>query len=127
MKLRIQANSLRLRVSQSELARFVETGMLEETIYLGPGIGSELTYSLIRDGHRKRLDVRASPGYLHVLVPAALARTWSETEQVGIEAEISLGVRGNLSLLVEKDFACIDRSDAENADTFPNPRLSLVC
>jgi len=127
MKLRIQANSLRLRVSPSELARFVETGMLEETIYLGTGIGSELTYSLIRDGHRKRLDVRASPGYLHVLVPAALARTWSETEQVGIEAEISLGVRGNLSLLVEKDFACIDRSDAENADTFPNPRLSLVC
>jgi hypothetical protein len=127
VKLRIQANSLRLRVSQSELARFVETGLLEETIHLGPGLGSELTYRLVRDSFVENLDIQASPGQVQVLVPAALARSWSGSDRVGMEAEVSLGTRGKLSLLVEKDFACIERSEIENADAFPNPRLSLAC
>ena len=35
MKLRIQGNSLRLWISKSELAKFVETGHLQETDYFG--------------------------------------------------------------------------------------------
>ena len=36
MKLRIKGNSLRFRVTQSELAKLVELGRVEETIYFGP-------------------------------------------------------------------------------------------
>ena len=121
MKLRIQGNSLRLRISKSELAKFVETGHLQETVYFGPEQGSELTYTLARDGNRPGLDVEASAGQVKVVVPAEVARTWADSEQVGIEGVVDLGARGKLSILVEKDFACIDRSAEENADTFPNP------
>jgi hypothetical protein len=48
MKLRIQGNSIRLRVSRSELAAFVETGRLEETVYFGPQVETSLTYALVR-------------------------------------------------------------------------------
>jgi len=123
VKLRIQGNSLRLRISKSELAKFVETGQLQETVYFGPEQGSELTYTLARDGNRPGLDVEASAGQVKVVVPAAVARTWADTEQVGIDGDVDLGARGKLSILVEKDFACIDRSAEENADTFPNPRV----
>ncbi len=121
MKLRLQGNSLRLRISKSELTKFVETGHLQETVYFGPEQGSELTYILSRYGNESVLDIEASAGQVRVLVPAEVARTWADSEQVGINGDVDLGARGKLSILVEKDFACIDRSAEENADTFPNP------
>jgi hypothetical protein len=30
-----------------------------------------------------------------------------------------------LAVLVEKDFACLDRGDEENADTFPHPHAAV--
>jgi hypothetical protein len=60
-------------------------------------------------------------------VPAAAAEAWSSTNQVGISGEIDLGILGTLSVLVEKDFACLDRPDKENKDTFPNPLAAHVC
>jgi hypothetical protein len=33
----------------------------------------------------------------------------------------------SLQILIEKDFACIDGTDQENADTFPNPLAGLKC
>jgi hypothetical protein len=32
-----------------------------------------------------------------------------------------------LNVIVEKDFACLDLSDAENEDTFQNPELGAAC
>ena len=121
MKLRIQGNSLRLRISKSELARFTETGRIEETVYFGPEPGSELTYILARDGDGAGLDVEASAGRVKVLVPVGVARGWAESDQVSIDGVVDIGARGRLTILIEKDFACVDRRDEENADTFPNP------
>jgi hypothetical protein len=121
MKLRIQGNSIRLRVSRSELARFVDTGILEETVRFGRDQNAKLTYSLVRSSGSTDVDVMSCEGRVAVLLPADTALTWAETDQVGISADVDLGAPGNLSILVEKDFACLDRSDADNADTFPNP------
>jgi hypothetical protein len=121
VKFRIQGNSLRLRISKSELARCAETGLLQETVYFGLERGSELTYVLAQEDNGPGLKVEASAGRLTVLVPSEVARTWAQSDQVGIDGAVDLGDRGTLSILVEKDFACIDRSDEENADAFPNP------
>ena len=120
VKLRLQRNSLRLRVSPSELDRFAESGRLEETIYFGPGTGSQLTYILAR-GSGQSIEIESVPGHVTVLLPSEAARTWSTTGQVGIAGDVDLGIRGTLSVLVEKDFACLDGSTDENLDTFPNP------
>jgi hypothetical protein len=39
---------------------------------------------------------------------------WGVTDQVGIAEDINLGENGSLALLIEKDFACLDGSEAEN-------------
>jgi hypothetical protein len=127
MKLRIQGNSLRLRVSRSELARFVDTGYLEETIFFGRESGAKLTYVLSHNEIRETVDVEYSPNCVTVVLPGADVHVWSATERVGIAAEVDLGTRGTLSVLVEKDFACLDQSDDANADTFPNPHAAHVC
>ena len=64
---------------------------------------------------------------VEILLPVDRARTWGLTDQVGIAEEISLGDLGTLALLIEKDFACLDRSDEENKDTFPNPMSGTYC
>jgi hypothetical protein len=47
--------------------------------------------------------------------------------EVGIYATVNLGHTGSLDVMIEKDFACLDRSDAENVDTFTNPNAATVC
>ena len=46
---------------------------------------------------------------------------WASTDQIGIEGEQPVIHQANLQILIEKDFACIDGTDDENVDTFPNP------
>jgi hypothetical protein len=49
------------------------------------------------------------------------------SDDVGVYADVALGGDRALSVAIEKDFACLDRSDAENEDTFPNPNLAAAC
>lgn len=62
-----------------------------------------------------------------VLIPVDQANSWGFTNQVGIAEDISLGNLGSLALLIEKDFACLDRGEEENQDTFPNPNAGTTC
>jgi hypothetical protein len=62
-----------------------------------------------------------------MLMPADQAIAWGVTDQVGIAENISLGNFGSLGLLIEKDFACLDRSEEDNEDTFPNPNAGTIC
>ncbi len=114
-------------MSRSELAAFVETGRIEETIYFGPGVGSKLTYVLERNSNRPLVDVVAEPGRVTVLLPVEVVQSWANTEETGVSGIVDLGVRGSLSVLVEKDFACLDRGEVENTDTFPNPLKNRFC
>lgn len=49
-------------------------------------------------------------------MPVSMITTLAETEQVGF-ADNS----GIISLLVEKDFTCLDNVDEDQSDNFPNP------
>jgi hypothetical protein len=63
-------------------------------------------------------------GDITVSVPEVQVKKWAEGDDVGIYADLVLGDDWALSLAIEKDFACLDRSDAENEDTFANPNLA---
>jgi hypothetical protein len=127
MKLRIQGNSLRLRVSRSEVARILRQERVEETIHFAPHPNAVLTYALEQARSVSAPTVRYAEREITVLVPTNLANTWCSTDLVGIAESVSLGSIGSLDLLIEKDFACLDRSDEENQDTFANPHAGAVC
>jgi hypothetical protein len=127
MKLRIKGNSIRLRVSRSEVARLLADECLEETIYFAPAPDARLTYALEQEPSLTSPAVRYAEKRVVILIPADQASTWGVTNQVGISEIISLGALGSLELLVEKDFACLDRSEEENEDTFENPYAVGMC
>jgi hypothetical protein len=114
-------------VSRSEVAKLLTGTRLEETIYFAPEAGARLTYALQQDAAVTSPTVQYAEKTVAVLLPAAQANVWGETEQVGIAEELSLGDLGSLALLVEKDFACLDRSDEDNQDTFANPNSGAIC
>jgi hypothetical protein len=61
-----------------------------------------------------------------VVLPSGAARNWAEGERVGIYGSVAVG-KDKLALIVEKDFACLDGSDRDNLDAFPNPQRGITC
>jgi hypothetical protein len=126
MKLRIKGNSLRLRVSPSEMEQLLQSGRVEETIYFGAEEHARLTYALEHSAQAETMTVRYGLQEVTVLVSSREARNWAEGEGVGLYGATD-SVIGPLELAIEKDFACMDKIEAENADTFPNPKQGVVC
>lgn len=127
MKLRIKGNSLRLRVSRSEVTRLIDTGHIEETIFFGPSEHARLTYALEHGPDLMGPTLRYRPPEVVIILPREEATTWAGSNQVGIYGTVDLGPVRALDLIVEKDFACLDLSDADNLDTFPNPDAARIC
>jgi hypothetical protein len=116
MKLRLHAGSLRLRLSQSEIARLDETGKVEDAIEFSPGI--ELLYA-IETGAAPSITAAFANGAIRVILPLPDAKQWIESDRTGIEA-----TTGTLRLLIEKDFQCLHRPPEPGEDSFPNPLAS---
>lgn len=112
MKLRIHGNALRLRLSQSEVARFAEQGRIEDTVDFGPGM--QLTYAL-ESSELASPQATFRDGSLRIQVPRAASQEWATTNRVGISGG------EHVSITIEKDFQCLHGPDARDPDAFPNP------
>jgi hypothetical protein len=127
MKLRIKDNTLRFRVSRPELARLLTSGRISSTIRFAPGLWAKWTYTLEHRPDKTSATLEFKTTEVVVVLPTADVHAWSECDLVGIYETCDLGDGEHLDLLVEKDFACLDLSDADNEDTFPNPAMGVAC
>ena len=123
MKLRLQYNSIRFRLKRGEVEQFARTGRVEEKIISGSGDHQAFGYVLESAGKISSLKATLTPGAIIVQVPPEAVTRWAFTDQIGIEGEQAVDNQTSLRILIEKDFACIDGTDEENADTFPNPLI----
>ena len=120
MKLRIKDNSIRLRLTKGEIDAIREKGVVTATTGL-PG-GRHFSYSLESSPASISPAAFYSDNNLSVRLPETLVLAWVMTEQVSIEGEQLLDDGETLSILVEKDFACLTpRPGEDEADMFPNP------
>ena len=119
MKLRINKNSIRLRLSQSELEVFRQNGKWSEILHFPNG--GALIYRL-REGTDTL--VSYAQDVITVVLCEEEVETWINTEQVGIRAELDLPGGEKLSILVEKDFQCLTNREEDQSDLFPNPKDS---
>lgn len=128
MKLRIKGDSLRIRVGRTELTDFLRDGRIEETIHFGSTPDARLTYVLeVSAGNTAETQVRYSRQEIAVVLTPGQTRQWSRDGEVGVYTQVPLGPGAALEVVVEKDFACLDRSDEDNKDTFANPNANTAC
>jgi hypothetical protein len=121
MKLRIQGDSLRLRLTRSEVAGLHETGAVEETAHFAGGGG--LTYRIRKTAAGDSIRAELTDGAITVLVPAGTVEAWATSEEVGLAAR-----DGVLRIAIEKDFRCLTRAREEDeADAYPHPAERWNC
>jgi hypothetical protein len=109
MKLRLEENSLRLRLSEAEVQQFADTGRVAYTIAFGPAPGQTLAYALERlpeTAAATAVQVRYEAGRLAVEVPAVIAQNWTATENIGFKGQVLIAEGQELRILVEKDLDC---------------------
>jgi hypothetical protein len=121
MKLRVRGDTIRLRLKRGEVDRIAAgISIVEETHFPD----STLTYRL-DVSENSEISASLDNGSLVVSVPKSKALDWAGTDEVSLYAEQKVSGAGPLSLLIEKDFRCIEpghhRDGEDDADTFPHP------
>jgi hypothetical protein len=120
MKIRIKGNSLRYRLTRSEVDHFVSTGYVEEKVNFG---NSVLYYSLKKSA-QDQLSASFKDNAITLYFPAAFINKWINSEQTGFEFSMEVGGSETpLYILVEKDFTCLDKTNEDQSDNYPNPLL----
>jgi hypothetical protein len=127
MKLRIKGDSLRLRVSRSELERIFEGGRVQETIHFAAAREAKFTYALAIARQTAPVRVSYESQTVTVLLSDSEARQWRKPSEVGVYTTIAVDPEISLEVSIEKDFACLDRGAEENEDTFANPHAGATC
>lgn len=118
MKLRIRGNTLRLRVSKSEVDGLAAGRAVEDSTRFGAD--AVLRYRLESGG--EDFEARFDGGAVRVRVPQSALDRWLDDAEVSMSAEQPLGGGETLAILVEKDFECLTpREGEDSSDLFANP------
>jgi hypothetical protein len=116
VKLRIQGNSLRLRLTRQEVAQLRNRRRVESFIEFAPG--RTLVYLLKGSFHVPAVAANFDGHAIRVMVPMQVLTEWIESDQVSIEVRSQAGMQ----LLIEKDFQCLHKSAEQ--DAYPHPLIS---
>jgi len=116
MKIRILGNSIRVRLTKSEVRALWEQGQIEEITAFTT---NTLVYCVKQHGLAE-LQVDFKDNQIILLIPQLMADALYNTQKVGFENNL-----GPVSILIEKDFACLDRKAEDQSDHYPNPLSNL--
>lgn len=121
MKIRIKGNSVRYRLTKTEVSTLAETGAIVEETCFGTGAGQKLKYALEMREDIQHLQADFNNQRITMYLPAEAAKKWPQEERTGFEyiQNISPGI--DLHLLLEKDFVCLDETIEDQSDNYPNP------
>ncbi len=119
MKLRIKGNSLRIRLTSSEVDKFAVSGYLEERTIFASQV---LVYALAAKQGIPGLEATFEGTKITLFVPSEIPAIWAANEVVSYDNNIETADGNQLYLLLEKDFKCIDAPPGEDqSDNFENP------
>ena len=120
MKLRIRDNSIRLRLTQSEVDRLKREGLVAARTEFPDGNG--FGYSVESSPASVKPEAFYSKSSMAVRIPESDVLAWASSQQVSISGSQQLDDGRNLEILVEKDFACLaPREGEDESDMFPHP------
>lgn len=121
MKLRIRGDSIRLRLTKTDVATLVERGTVAESMRMAPNATFE--YRLTADRESRDARVALNGSVLEVRLPKDQVGRWADSNDVGIDTMQANGSETGLLVLVEKDFPCLTaRPNEDDSDAFDRPK-----
>ena len=122
MKIRILDNAIRLRLSQSEVLLLAEKGLVRAKTHFGPAKDQIFTYS-VQNYSGEQIIAAYEHQEIKVLIPAQTSSIWANSEEISLRSVMNIDQHQELSILVEKDFKCLDPNRPEDeSDLFPHPK-----
>lgn len=122
MKIRILGNSLRFRLTRSEVDTLCTKGYIQDQTTFDTSV---FTYAVKLVSDSEQLTAQFRSNTITLNLPKSLGNNWHRTEQVGFSETMEFKNGGALSLLVEKDFTCLDERLEDQSDNYPNPKALL--
>jgi hypothetical protein len=119
MKVRIQENSLRLRLTQIEVRQLHDHSRVESSIEFAPGCS--LAYSLEASVDTPHVAAEFDGRGIRVTLPQEVMKSWTRSDCVSIDAPSTTGPQ----LLIEKDFQCLHKPAEANPGAYPHPLARL--
>lgn len=120
MKLRVLDNSIRLRLTRSEVDAVATEGLVKGRVRFA---GSK-TFDYVLESSPATVapEAHMSNNVMTIRVPVLDIQNWASSEKVSIDAEQLLADGERLRILVEKDFQCLaPREGEDESDMFPHP------
>lgn len=120
VKLRLRDNTLRLRLTQGEVATLAKEGRVAARTPFPDA--RHFTYAVESSPASVAPAASFTNSEITVRLPESAVLAWAASDQVSIAGEQRLDDGSPLSLLVEKDFAClVPRAGEDETDLFPHP------
>lgn len=119
MKIRIKENSIRLRLTKSEVETFCKEGNYSETTVIG---NRSLTYALVAKEDIAMLEADFEGNIITVYITIKAKETWFDSDIISYSNRENISANGELAILVEKDFTCMDETIEDQSDNYPNPK-----
>lgn len=120
MKIRIKENSVRFRLTKTEVEIFSKKGLVRETTKFP---NKTFSYALKAKSGITNLEAEFRDDTITLYFPENLQKDWVLNNKVGYSNTIDWNDKTALSLLVEKDFTCLDNTIEDQSDNYPNPKL----
>ena len=123
MKLRIKGNTIRFRLSKTDVLIFSQNHCIVETSDFGTKVFS---YGLKVSDDSGKISAEFINDSLIVYIPSTMSKRWTESNQVGLSEDLPLINGKKLFILIEKDFQCLDETLEDQSDNYENPLSSKL-
>ncbi|KUY26383.1 DUF7009 family protein [Elizabethkingia ursingii] len=114
MKIRIKDNSVRFRLTQSEVHELGENGIVSSLTQFAD---RPFIY-MVKRTNDTELSADFIENRIVMKMPEAMVEELVMTDRIGFDSE-----SGIVKLLIEKDFVCIDNTVEDQSDNYPNPNI----
>ncbi|UII81166.1 hypothetical protein [Flagellimonas sp. CMM7] len=122
MKIRIKGDSVRFRLTKTEVETFCREGHYGEQTNFN---STTFNYELHAKEGIEALEADFHDNTVTLFLPKKEADKWMDETRVGYENNMTLKNGKTLYLLLEKDFICLDETIEDQSDNYPNPKNSL--
>ena len=112
---------MRFRLKRPEVQLFSQQQCITEALEFGAAPNDQIRFVLER-ANNDQFAIMFQEHTIILQVPQQLVQEWTLTDLVGFEEEIETAKGKTIKVLVEKDFACLDKNDEENEGTYANPK-----
>lgn len=122
MKIRIKGNSIRLRLTKTDVADLKEKGMVkEETVFSFEAVFS---YALFVDADSEEINAKFKDNCVTVFLPEKEAAILTDTEEITVKNSQYNGSADGLYILIEKDLQCLDDTSEDQSDMYENTKTT---